>query len=314
MATIAGVTFLALLLPVKARIAGEAGFTGSIGDLLDGVAVLVLGWREGAACSVSDSVVGLGADSTSDAVVVDGRGWVQFSVLGGILAVDVRTGGPSELRVLGIRLRSWRQDGGGTESAGAGRVKDIRGDGERSHRREDSGTGKHDKGRAGDKRGAGAKRGTDAERDTGAERGTVAESGADAEKEPKFRRVLTGFTELRRYLAPTVRKRTLAFIREVWSLLHFDLDVDVEYGFDDPGYTGMLYAAHLSVGRILGLEGLCLWPNFTAEMLEISGKLGLRFVPLSLVWSLARFALSKTIRPLWWKNRRIRLFGAKRGA
>lgn len=162
--------------------------------------------------------------------------------------------------------------------------------------------------------GAGAKRGTDAERDTGAERGTVAESGADAEKEPKFRRVLTGFTELRRYLAPTVRKRTLAFIREVWSLLHFDLDVDVEYGFDDPGYTGMLYAAHLSVGRILGLEGLCLWPNFTAEMLEISGKLGLRFVPLSLVWSLARFALSKTIRPLWWKNRRIRLFGAKRGA
>ncbi len=46
LAVIVAVILAALCLPVRARVFGEAGFSGSIGDLLDGTANLVLGWQQ----------------------------------------------------------------------------------------------------------------------------------------------------------------------------------------------------------------------------------------------------------------------------
>ncbi|HHW27039.1 MAG TPA: hypothetical protein GXX23_06830 [Firmicutes bacterium] len=286
---LAFVGLLALALPVRIRLTGEAGVTGL--DELPDVFLLDSDFGSDAVAVRSGSAADTVSSDSGPVISVSGQGRLYVSVLGGALAFDANTDKDVQLCALGIRLRSWnvgmsaKRDAGGRASVKRGAPDDQDANGERPVG--GGNDGRHRNAVREDRRDSEGESGQGRSR----RRGRVTVSLGKAAR------------EVRKHLAPNVRKRTLAFVREVWRLLDVSLDVDVEYGFDDPGYTGMLYAAYVSIRNALGLQGLRLRPDFTKEMIEARGDLDVRFSPMSIMWSFGRFAFSREIRPLWWKRR-----------
>lgn len=393
LAVIVAVILAALCLPVRARVFGEAGFSGSIGDLLDGTANLVLGWQQksgeadgngcddgrgagassdntgetlsgqarGASSARADGtssrpaeesalsgVEGLYEDPSADVVIVDARGQAQASVLGGLVGFHATTGGAVTLRILGIRVLDRQMQGGksggsaaeadggsagggsadggssaggtsaddgatecgppGGSSAGAGSADDVGSGGstrcgltDQTNARSRSDVQNGFRHRFRRRRRSPDGRHSDAP-DSSVD--SASHSGSKGRKPAGRRRFAASLKGIKRSLTPRVKRKTLDFAKKAWRRLNVSLDVDVEYGLDDPGYTGMAYAAYLSAGNMLGLKGLRVRPNFTQEMLQARGNLQMRLIPVALVWSFAAYALSRDIRPLWSLKRR----------
>lgn len=140
------------------------------------------------------------------------------------------------------------------------------------------------------------------------------ESGTRAAEKPKAagrkkRRAAKGrkisLEQVRKYLAPGVRSKTGAALRALSKSLHAKGVLDVELGFPDPGLTGIAFAAWTAVGGPNWAK-VRFRPHFESERVDVSGQGGISFVPGRIVWIAASFMLSREIRPLWMKRRRVK--------
>ncbi len=107
---------------------------------------------------------------------------------------------------------------------------------------------------------------------------------------------------LRPYLASDVRGRTMDFLRRCISASHVQVDADIVYGLEDPGVTGMVYAAYVVSAEFLGITGLRLGPSFVEEVLDAKGSVSMWALPAVLIWHGGMFFMSPKIRPLWRKK------------
>lgn len=108
--------------------------------------------------------------------------------------------------------------------------------------------------------------------------------------------------DIKKWLAPEVRAKTIQTIKQLFSALHLWTDLDVECGFADRGYTGMAYAAYVALGYTGAFGGIRFRPRFDREILNTRGSFGLRVVPIQVVWIAGKLLMAREIRPLWWKR------------
>ncbi len=121
-------------------------------------------------------------------------------------------------------------------------------------------------------------------------------------RDQKRRRGIS-LAELRRYLAPGVREKTVAFLKDLFGSVRFEGDLDVELGLPDRGATGMMFAAYWALGGPRAFGGVRLRPNFTGEVVDARGTAQLTVVPIKAGWIAGRYLLSREIRPLWRKKK-----------
>ncbi|MEW6727138.1 hypothetical protein ACP3TJ_09205 [Desulforudis sp. 1088] len=90
----------------------------------------------------------------------------------------------------------------------------------------------------------------------------------------------------------------LSYLRKLVRALNLHLELNGVYGTDDPALTGALagLVAILPRGRLkLDLE-----PDFTGSVLDVSGTVRARIVPIVILWLTARLLLTGPVRRLWW--------------
>jgi hypothetical protein len=81
------------------------------------------------------------------------------------------------------------------------------------------------------------------------------------------------------------------------------LDIDITYGLDDPGYTGMLtgflYAVRgsLQLGNNIRLE-----PDFTGQVLDWNMKAKASIIPVRIIPPVARFVTDREVLRAGWKS------------
>ncbi len=288
LATILALVLLLASLPVKARVTGSVSSRDLLEGILDDDATLEL--RLGRHGEES-----LGS-SEAPVVPVDVDFDIQGAVLCGAAAVSMRGGEEPRLSLLGLGFRPRMKKAG---SRKPGRVSQVSGDAGKdepgdSVDRDAEAVGKTVSGNVdGDgikKRwGSAAKPGLRFGRKLGSESGR------------KRGGARVSMKEIKRYLAPGVRRKTWDALRSVAASLHLRGSLDVACGFPEPGYTAMALAGYWTLGGPTNFKGVNFDAVFTEEVYDIRGSGEIWLVPVHLGWIVLRYMLSREIRPLWRK-------------
>ncbi|HHY76265.1 MAG TPA: hypothetical protein GX500_05790 [Firmicutes bacterium] len=109
--------------------------------------------------------------------------------------------------------------------------------------------------------------------------------------------------KLKRWLAPEVRDAVLGAVVSLVRALHPSGKVSVRGGLGDPGVTGMAYAAFVTWSGMTGQKWLSVEPEFVTSSVSVKARGEIWFLPVQLVYLLARFFFAREIRPLWLKKR-----------
>lgn len=90
----------------------------------------------------------------------------------------------------------------------------------------------------------------------------------------------------------------LEYLKKLFESLRLQLRLSGVYGADDPALTGLLagFTAALHVERCnLDLEA-----DFSGPILDMTGEISARVVPLIILWLTIRLLLAAPVRKLWW--------------
>ena len=216
---------------------------------------------------------GLG-DEDVDAIPLDLDFDLEASVLGGAAGFSMGAGGTTQISMLGLRFhpRTKKRSSATAETNGEEQAVETKKASTLNKRSEGSGT----------RKGKGGTR--------------------------KKRRVSIG--QIKRYLAPQVRSRTLDSVRSLFGAFHLRGSMDVECGFPEPGTTAMVLAAYWALEGPARFGGITFRANFQGESFEVKASGESRLVPLEIAWIAIRYLLSREIRPLWRKAKTGRTGGA----
>lgn len=119
-------------------------------------------------------------------------------------------------------------------------------------------------------------------------------------KSKKSKRV--SLKELKKMASAPVRSRVTWAIKSVLKATHLEADLDLELGFHDPSYTGMVYGLFSAYAGAFGVKGVRLYPNFENQRIAVDGSASMWVMPAQLLWIAARFMFDSEIRHFWWKR------------
>ena len=77
--------------------------------------------------------------------------------------------------------------------------------------------------------------------------------------------------EIKKYLSPPVRARVTGLLKSLYTAMHLDMDLDIEFGFFDPSHTGMVLGLVSALAGAFGLSGVRLYPNFEDQWIVARG-------------------------------------------
>ncbi len=105
-------------------------------------------------------------------------------------------------------------------------------------------------------------------------------------------------SKMKPFFNKQVLSEVLLFLNRIWYSLKLRLNLEGEYGTDDPALTGFI-AAFIGVINSTCYK-LQLHPNFEDTTLNLKGALQGRLVPAVLIWDFAKFMCKTPIRRIWW--------------
>lgn len=111
--------------------------------------------------------------------------------------------------------------------------------------------------------------------------------------------------DIAKWFAPQVRTEVTSTLKALKKATHFSGKIDMEFGFLDPGLTGMIYGAFMAFSQMQGLLTIRLRPRFEEEVLSARGNIEVWAVPVQIFWIIGRFLFSREIKSLWRKNVRV---------
>ncbi|MBE3519343.1 MAG: DUF2953 domain-containing protein [Firmicutes bacterium] len=139
----------------------------------------------------------------------------------------------------------------------------------------------------------------------GRKRGRVSES-------PSGRRP-GGFSQILESIGKDeFRAELIRAIKALYRAFHLEVRGEADFGLGDPGATGMVYGIAQGVMGSLGITALTLTPNFEEDVLRVKAYVEARFLPGAVLFVLVRTMLSRPVRPLWWKRKKIAPSAASR--
>ena len=94
----------------------------------------------------------------------------------------------------------------------------------------------------------------------------------------------------------------LGYLKRLFSSLQPRLRLSGVYGADDPAVTGML--AGIITTLPAGRRHLDLDADFSGPVVDITGTLKVRIMPIIVLWITTRFLLAKPVRSYWWTRRK----------